>query len=206
MDGFPVHASNHRLIFRISPAIAAITICGMSHFRRIRSGPTYFFTVVAYHRRPILCDDAIRSALRTGIGRTRTRLPFTVDAIVLMPDHLHCIWTLPSHDLDISTRWAQIKHHVSWTCRGLYDDVVRTDVRKRRGEAAIWQRRFYEHMIRNELELERYTDYIHYNPVKHGHAASAAAWPYSSFGRYVREGVYAQDWGGTDAARGMNIE
>jgi len=178
----------------------------MSRFRRIRSGPTYFFTLVAYHRRPILCDDAIRSALHDAFARTRARLPFTVDAIVLLPDHLHCIWTLPDGDLDNSARWGQIKHHVSWTCRGMYDDFICTDTRRRRGESAIWQRRFYDRMIKRDGELERYTDYIHYNPVKHGHASSAAAWPYSSFARYVREGKYPADWGGNDADWGNDLE
>jgi len=178
----------------------------MSHFRRIRSGPTYFFTLVSYHRRPILCDDVIRSALRTAFDRTRERLPFTVDAIVLMPDHLHCIWTLPYGDLDISRRWSQIKHHVSWNCRGLYDDFICSESRRSRGEAAIWQRRFYERMIKSDIELERYTDYIHYNPVKHGHAASAADWPYSSFRRYVGNGMYPMDWGGIDVAWGGDLE
>jgi len=178
----------------------------MSRFRRIRSGPTYFFTLVAYHRRPILCDDAIRSALRDAFARTRTRLPFTVDAIVLMPDHLHCIWTLPDGDLDISARRAQIKHHVAWTCRDAYRDFICSATRRRRGESAIWQRRFYERMIKSDVELERYTDYIHYNPVKHGHAASAAAWPYSSFARYVREGKYPADWGGSGVDSGNALE
>ena len=87
----------------------------MSHFRRVRSGRTYFFTLVAFRRLPILCEDAIRSSLRIAFDRTRLRRPFTIDAIVLLPDHLHCIWTLPDGDTDISTRWSQIKHHYAVT-------------------------------------------------------------------------------------------
>jgi len=206
VDGSAVHTFNKRLICRTASFATTLTLCGMSHFRRIRSGPSYFFTLVAYRRRPILCDDAIRSALRTAFDRTRDRIPFTIDAIVLMPDHLHCIWTLPDGDFDISRRWAQIKHHVSYTCRDAYSEFVCTETRCRRGESAIWQRRFWEHQIRDEHDMERHVDYIHYNPVKHGHAASAAEWPYSSFGRYVRQGIYPVDWGGTDAARGMMLE
>lgn len=178
----------------------------MSHFRRLRSGPTYFFTVISYHRRPILCDDAIRSSLRDAFDRTRARLPFTIDAMVLMPDHLHCIWTLPDDDVDVSSRWAHIKHHVSYTCGLQYVDTVRSTSNRQRGESTIWQRRFWEHLIRDDDDLQRHVDYIHYNPVKHGYTASADAWPYSSFGRYVRNGVYPADWGGTDAAKDMMLE
>lgn len=178
----------------------------MSHFRRVRSGWTYFFTLVAFRRRPILCDEAIRSSLRTAFDRTRLRRPFTIDAIVLMPDHLHCIWTLPDGDTDISTRWAQIKHHVSFSCRDQYDDIVPTESRRRRGESAIWQRRFWEHQITDDDDMTRHVDYIHYNPVRHGHVSSAAQWPYSSFGRFVKNGIYPLDWGGTEAARTMMLE
>jgi putative transposase len=148
----------------------------MSHFRRVRSGRSYFFTLVAFRRRPILCDDAIRSSLRTAFDRTRLRRPFAIDAIVLMPDHLHCIWTLPDGDTDISTRWTQIKHHVHFS------------------------------VARDDDDMTRHVDYIHYNPVRHGHVTSAAQWPYSSFGRFVKSGLYLPDWGGTEAARTMMLE
>jgi putative transposase len=184
----------------------AHTLASMSHFRRVRSGRTYFFTLVAFRRRTILCDDAIRSSLRSAFDRTRLRRPFSIDAIVLMPDHLHCIWTLPDGDTDISTRWAQIKHHVSFSCRDQYDDILPTESRRRRGESAIWQRRFWEHQIRDDDDMTRHVDYIHYNPVRHGHVTSAAQWPYSSFGRFVKNGIYPPDWGGTEAARTMMLE
>ncbi|MBQ5949611.1 transposase [Massilia sp. ST3] len=178
----------------------------MSTFRRTRYGSTYFFTVIAFRRRPILCDDAVRHALRDALVRTRARLPFTVDAMVLLPDHLHCIWTLPEDDVDYSSRWAQIKHHVSYLCRERYGDFAQTKSNQRRGESAIWQRRFWEHTIRDEADLERHVDYIHYNPVKHGLVDQVAAWPHSTFHRYVRNEIYPVDWGGTDAARGMMLE
>jgi putative transposase len=122
-----------------------------------------------------------------------------------MPDHLHCIWTLPQGDVDYSTRWAIIKNAVS-RFAGVPTIAADTTSRIKHRDAAIWQRRFYEHEIRDERDFERYMDYVHFNPVRHGHAASAAAWPYSTFHRYVREGVYAPDWGGTEPARSMWLE
>ncbi|WP_020654777.1 REP-associated tyrosine transposase [Massilia niastensis] len=178
----------------------------MSHFRRPRFGSTFFFTVVAYRRRPILCDAAVRLALRDAFVRTRIRLPFIVDALALMPDHLHCIWTLPDGDVDYSSRWSQIKHRVSYACRDLYGNRMVTTAQRRRRESPIWQRRFWDHAIRNEEDMERHVDYIHYNPVKHGLADNAGTWPYSTFWRYVQAGAYSKDWGGTDFAREMSFE
>ena len=177
----------------------------MPRYRRSLTGTTCFFTVVALRRRPILCDDAIRIALRDAIERVRTRLPFVTDAMVLMPDHLHCIWTLPDGDTDFSSRWSQIKHHVSYTCGQLYPMTLSTS-RQHRGAASIWQRRFWEHQIRDELDLERHVDYIHFNPVKHGFVAAASERPYSTFGRFVRAGLYPADWGGSPACDGIEFE
>ncbi|MCA1248508.1 transposase [Massilia sp. MS-15] len=177
----------------------------MPHYRRALAGSTYFFTVVTHRRRPILCDEPMRIALRSAIGKVRGRLPFDIDAMVLMPDHLHCIWTLPDGDTNFSLRWSQIKHHVSYTCRRLYPATVSAS-RQRQRTAAIWQRRFWEHQIRDERDLERHVDYIHYNPVKHGFVQAAFAWPYSTFNRFVRNGMYAVDWGGNPACDGMEFE
>lgn len=131
--------------------------------------------------------------------------PFQVDAWVLLPDHMHCIWTLPEGDYDYSSRWSQIKHHVSYVCRSEYGARL-TRSGEKRGEAAIWQRRFWEHRIRSDIDMERHVDYIHYNPVRHGHVAQAAAWPYSTFLRHVREGVYPMDWGGAPYLGNLNFE
>ena len=177
----------------------------MPHYRRSLTGSTYFFTVVTHRRRPILCDDAIRTALRYAIERVRIRLPFTTDAMVLMPDHLHCIWTLPDGDANFSSRWVQIKHHVSYTCGNLYP-MTMSRSRQERRTASIWQRRFWEHQIRDDIDMERHVDYIHFNPVKHGLVAAASDWPYSTFGRFVRQGIYAADWGGNPACDGMEFE
>lgn len=172
----------------------------MSRYRRASvAGSTYFFTVVAYRRQPILCDDAIRVALRTAIENVRAVRPFSIDAWVLLPDHLHCVWTLPEGDADFSTRWMMIKRDVSLAC---HDDYHRaewmTDSKRKHRESTIWQRRFWEHQIRDENDLARHIDYIHFNPVKHGHVLHVGDWPYSTFHRYVMQGVYPTDWAGTE--------
>lgn len=177
----------------------------MSRYRRAITGTSFFFTVVTCRRRPILCDKPVREALRFAIEDVRLRLPFTVDAIVLMPDHLHCIWTLPDGDTDFSTRWSQIKHHVSYRCRDLYQASL-SGSRQRKREAPLWQRRFWEHRIRDEIDMERHVDYIHFNPVKHRLADAASAWPYSTFARFVRHGIYEPDWGGNPACKEMRLE
>jgi putative transposase len=177
----------------------------MSRFRRANEGTTFFFTAVAYQRRPILCDAVIRTALRDAIRVVRVSQPFSIDGWVLLPDHLHCIWTLPSDDTDFSQRWSQIKHRVSYACGHRYR-MRGSDAQARRGEASIWQRRFWEHRIRDDIDMRRHLDYIHFNPVKHGYAKIAAAWPYSTFGRYVNAGVYPADWGGTDEVRRLEFE
>ena len=120
---------------------------------------------------------------------------------------MHCIWTLPEHDTDYSTRWSIIKRYVS--SRGapaLHDPALSMSSRQKRRESTIWQRRFWEHQIRNEVDFERHMDYIHFNPVKHGFVQQVVDWPYSTFHRYVRDGVYAGNWGGTEEIRSMLIE
>jgi putative transposase len=169
----------------------------MSCYRRTRTGTSFFFTVVSYHRRPILCTDAVRRSLRIAIENLRTTRPFSIDAWVLLPDHLHCIWTLPEGDCDFSTRWSLIKRSVShFSSEVTLDPVSRSASSCKRRESTIWQRRFWEHQIRDELDFERHADYIHFNPVKHGHVERVIDWPYSTFHRYVRNGLYLKDWGG----------
>lgn len=170
----------------------------MSNYRRATSeGSSYFFTVVSYQRQQILCDETIRNALRDAIEAVRASRPFVIDAWVLLPDHLHCVWTLPDGDADFSTRWMKIKRAVSLACRDEYRraDLLTASKLKHR-ESTIWQRRFWEHQLRDEKDFARHVDYIHFNPVKHGHAQHAADWPYSTFHRYARDGAYVQDWAG----------
>lgn len=129
---------------------------------------------------------------------TRQAHPFTIDAVVVLPDHLHIVMTLPQDDADFPTRWSLIK-------RRFTNAVVKAGVsiaRHSNGEYALWQRRFWEHTIRDERDFERHVDYIHFNPVKHGLVARVRDWPYSSFHHYVRRGVLPEDWGG-DFAQGQ---
>lgn len=170
----------------------------MSHYRRSNTpGATYFFTVVTYHRQPILCEEPLRKALRNALHTVRRKWPFTIDAWVRLPDHLHCMWTLPPGDADFSTRWAVIKQQTSLACAATYRNVTLLITSKRNHrESTLWQRRFWEHWIRDESDLQRHIDYIHVNPVKHGVCRQVADWPYSTFYRYMARGIYPADWAG----------
>ena len=180
----------------------------MPQYQRIKVSGTYLFTVVTYGRRPILTNEPVRIALREGIQELRQSLPFTIAAWVLLPDHLHTIWSLPEDDDKFASRWAIIKRHVSKRCspiNGIAGSMK--DSHDKRGEERIWQRRFWDHLIRDDLDLQRHLDYIHWNPVKHGYVNRAIDWPYSTFHRYVANGLYPNDWGGMkdEAALNMNF-
>jgi len=135
----------------------------MSRYRRTNTaGATYFFTVVTYRRQAILCNAPVREALRDAIVAVREQRPFTIDAWVLLPDHLHCIWTLPPDDVDFPLRWSMIKRRVSIVCAADYKrtDWLTASKRKYR-ESTLWQRRYWEHQIRDETDFIRHVDYIH---------------------------------------------
>lgn len=171
----------------------------MSEYRRANiKGGTYFFTVVTHQRQKILLGEEVRKALREGIEKTRVIFPFQIIAWVLLPDHLHCIWTMPDGDSDFSKRWGMIKRHVSKQCDHHLKDYISTDSsRLKRHESSFWQRRYWEHQIRDEADLARHVDYIHWNPLKHGLVAQVSDWPYSTFHRYAAEGVYPENWCGS---------
>lgn len=169
----------------------------MPNYRRSPvAGGTYFFTLTSYRRRPILTEAALRHALRDAIRQTRIAHPFDIDAWVLLPDHLHCVWTLPPDDADFSLRWSMIKRLVTQTCGNQFELAALPASRTQRKESAIWQRRFWEHQIRDDDDFARHVDYIHWNPVKHGLVAQVADWPYSTFHRYVAQAKLSADWGG----------
>lgn len=174
----------------------------MSNYRRSNiAGGTYFFTVNSFRRRPILATESLRNALRLAIQKTRLTHPFEIDAWVLLPDHLHCIWTLPQGDANFSVRWSMIKRLVSQACADEFGVDNLSASRTQRKESGIWQRRFWEHQIRDDNDFARHVDYIHFNPVKHGLVARAMDWPHSTFHRYVAQEILPQDWGiGTDIA------
>jgi len=264
----------------------------MPNYKRVRFGATYFFTVVTHQRRKILCLEPCREILRDVVKQTRDAYPFKTEAMVLLPEHIHCIWTLPENDTDYSMRWGLIKKEFTKRARHILDGMVGVAVGARHGgacrsraahptedgaadpnvgwaaptdrpdaphvgwapptdrpadpnvgwaapttgrpdapsvgwapptdrpdapsvgwapptekpprptasrikhrEEAVWQRRFWEHQIRDQEDFNAHVEYIHYNPVKHGLAKTPIEWAYSSFGRYVRDGIYDRDWG-----------
>ena len=168
----------------------------MVHYRRIRlEGGTYFFTVTLADRRARVLTDHV-DLLRSVFRRVQGERPFKIVAMVVLPDHLHAIWTLPAGDADYSGRWRAIK-------AGFTRDLVAGGmplVRNDKGEYDLWQRRFWEHTVRDESDLAGHVEYIHFNPVKHGLVKQVRDWPWSSFHQYVRRGWLAEDWGGISIA------
>ena len=156
----------------------------MPNYRRARvAGGVYFFTVVTFERRPLFADAFARGCLRRAWRDARHRYPFATEALCLLPDHLHCIWTLPAGDHDFSRRWNLIK--------GLTTRLYRQS--RVADRSSLWQPRFWEHVIRDESDFHNHIDYIHFNPVKHGCAYRPGDWQWSSFRRYVRLGAYPED-------------
>ena len=172
------------------------------YIRAFVPGGTFFFTVAILDpRRPLLTEHL--DALRRAFGPARSRKIFTMNAIVVLPDHLHCIWTLPAGDADFSSRWHAIKARFA---RAIPVGERLSPRRQKKGERGIWQRRFWEHVIRDERDFESHADYIHFNPVKHGLVPTVGEWPYSSFHRYVRRGLYPADWAAGEEIRGLDFE
>jgi putative transposase len=165
----------------------------MSRYRRAHvEGGVFFFTVALADRSSgILVRHVDR--LRRTYGTVQRRYPFETIAICVLPDHLHAIWLLPQGDADFSRRWSLIKSGFS---RGLPGEMRPSSSKVARRERGIWQRRYWEHVIRDDADLERHVDYIHFNPVKHGLVSRVCDWPHSSFHRYVARGMLPQDWGG----------
>ena len=164
----------------------------MPNYRRAHEGgATYFFTVVTYRRQPILLQASVLDALRDAFRNVRMTKPFKLDAVVLLPDHLHSIWTLPPGDSDFGARWGMIKRYVSKT---VGQPVNMSQSMQARRECGFWQRRFWEHFIRDDADYARHMDYIHFNPVKHGYVDNPVDWPHSTFKRCVEKGIYPMDW------------
>jgi len=160
-------------------------------YRRARTaGGTFFFTVNLADRSSGLLVERIDS-LRYAVRKVRDAHPFRIVAMVVLPDHLHAVWTLPAGDSDYSLRWSLVK-------AGFSRAVEKTEriggSRSSKRERGIWQRRFWEHRILDDADLTRHVDYIHINPVKHGHVAAPSDWPYSSIHRYIRQGMMPVDW------------
>lgn len=164
----------------------------MTNYRRARvKGGTYFFTVVLQNRRSDLLVRYIHE-LRESIYRAKQLHPFAIDAIVILPDHLHAILSLPAEDDDFPLRWRLIKTAFS---RHLPVSACRRRSQRSKREKGIWQRRYWEHLIRGPEDFAAHVDYIHFNPVKHGLVNATCLWPFSSFHRYVGMGIYERNWG-----------
>ena len=169
-------------------------------------GGTYFFTCVTCQRWPILTTDLGRQCLHEAITDVRDRHPFDLVAIVLIPDHWHTIWTLPPGDDRYPMRWQLIKQVFTklWLAAG-GDEQVQSVSRQLHGMRGVWQKRYWEHTVRDADDLERCIDYIHWNPRKHGLVARVCDWPWSSFQRFVAAGQYDINWGGTDPVPNWNV-
>jgi putative transposase len=163
----------------------------MPQYRRAK-GSVFFFTVALSDRRSNLLVSEI-DRFRHSYRAAQKRRPFETIAICVLPDHLHALWEMPEHDADFPARWSLIKTGFS---RGLNPSRLRSASKISKREKGIWQRRYWEHAIRSDEDLARHVDYIHFNPVKHGHVTRASNWPHSSFHRYVQRGLLAADWGG----------
>ena len=169
----------------------------MTEYRRnFVKGGSYFFTVALADRSQRLLVDHIDN-LRQAFRQVKALYPFSLDAIVVLPEHLHCIWTLPPGDANYPERWRRIKALFS---RSLPNSNPRSSSKMLKGERGIWQRRYWEHTLRDETDWQRHIDYIHYNPVKHEYVDQVADWRHSTFHRYVEAGIYSGNWGGNGVA------
>jgi putative transposase len=166
----------------------------MQYRRAKKKGGTYFFTVNLADRKSDLLVEYVED-LRDVVKKVKQQHPFHIDAMVVLPDHLHAIWTLPKEDADYPKRWMLIKSRLS---RRIPKSEYRRKSRISKGERGVRQRRYWEHMIRNERDFEQHVNYVHYNPVKHGYVEKAVEWKHSSIQRYIKEGVISHNWGSKD--------
>ncbi len=161
-------------------------------------GGCWFFTANLLERRKTLLVDHI-DTLRAAGDKTRQRYPFVIDAMAVLPDHIHAVWTLPPGNADFSLRWRLIKSRFA---RALPKQERLSVVRIARNERGIWQRRFWEHLIRDEADYARHVEYCYVNPLKHRLVTRVCDWPYSSFHHDVRAGMFPEDWAGDDETSG----
>jgi putative transposase len=165
------------------------------------AGATYFFTVVTYERCALFGDPRAVAMLRQAIDRVLERRPFVIEAEVILPDHLHTLWTLPDDDCDYATRWRLIKEGFTRRYVAQFGEAERDERRRLKGERTVWQRRYWEHLIRDERDFTAHLDYIHLNPVRHGLVAAARDWPRSTFLSWAARGTYDLAWGSGEMPR-----
>ena len=166
----------------------------MTNYRRtFVKGGYYFFAVVSYDRQRFFHETAAREILHKVFDEVRNKRPFEIIAMVLLPEHLHCVWKLPEGDSDFSTRWRLIKTKFTKTYLGNGGkEILQSNSRKKKQQRGIWQRRFWEHRIRDRKDLQRHIDYIHYNPIKHNLVKDLANWPWSTYHKYIESGKYSK--------------
>ncbi|NMB53243.1 MAG: transposase [Leptolinea sp.] len=169
-------------------------------------GGTYFFTIVTFNREHLFSDKTACRLLIDTWKDVQSRHPFTNIAACILPDHIHAIWTLPEDDDSYPIRWKEIKRlFTKEYTRNHQDGIVRTRSQQLQGEATIWHRRYWEHTIRDQDDLNAHIDYVHINPLKHGLVSMVKDWPWSSFHRYVKMGIYPEDWGGKAEIKLMGV-
>lgn len=165
-------------------------------YRRVKiEGASYFFTLVTHDRQPLFRDPQSVQMLSDAIAKVGIRHPFTIEAQVVLPDHMHTIWTLPDSDANYATRLRLIKEAFTRAYCKRFGLPTRTETARTRGEQPVWQRRFWEHVIRDEQDYAAHVDYIHHNPVRHGLVTAPRDWPHSTFAQWVERGVYDLTWG-----------
>ena len=167
----------------------------MRYRRILIEGACYAFTVVTHQRQSIFSDPQTVQLLDDVIDKVRGRHPFEIEAHVVLPDHLHTLWTLPDGDAKYATRWRLIKEAFTRAYGQRHALPERTETARARGEQPVWQRRFWEHLIRDERDFAAHLDYIHLNPVHHGLVTAPRDWPHSTFAEWVERGVYEPTWG-----------
>jgi len=178
----------------------------MPNYRRTYvAGGTYLFTCVTYRRQPILTTALGRRCLRAAIQTVQRDHPFEMVAVVLLPDHLHTLWSLPAGDDRYPLRWMRIKEEFTelWLANG-GDELPQSASRVKHRQRGVWHKRYWEHAVRNEADLERCASYVHWNPRKHKLVPRVCDWEWSSFHRFVQAGEYEFDWGGTDPTPGWD--
>jgi putative transposase len=169
------------------------------------NGGTFFFTVVTYNRIPVFKNEPEIDLLKSCLTEVIQIHPFKIEAIVILPDHIHTLWKLPDDDNDFSTRWRIVKKKFSLKYPGLITPLI-TDSMLKKQEKGIWQRRFWEHLIRDEDDFNLHCDYIHYNPVKHGLVSSPEMWKYSSYNEFVEKGFSPKNWGVLKPKKLANVD
>ena len=161
------------------------------HYRRAKTpGATYFFTVNLADRSSDLLVQRI-NLLRSIINKVKHAHPFVIEAMVVLPEHCHAVWRLPENDADYPRRWSLIKTGFS---RQIEKSEWISPSRIYKRERGIWQRRYWEHQIKDDDDFEKHVDYIHFNPVKHNYVNRPVDWPYSTFHRYVEQGILPENW------------